>query len=176
MIFALFFCPLICAIFVEHQCLSLLFIRIGLHTFTFIIDGVINCEMVLLNSVQVSIALFQICERFLKSLFQMSAVFSKSYLDWMTKVSEGGWSVLTIATHPSQRKPSVMGPVEEMRGVLWRVFDAEDFNHVDQVWHIIVCLVLLLFAVDVFFNRLFQDTSQAVVKDGLITSPGHQEV
>lgn len=34
----------------------------------------------------------------------------------------------------------------------------------------------LLFAVDVFFNRLFQDTSQAVVKEGLITSPGHQEV
>ena len=29
---------------------------------------------------------------------------------------------------------------------------------------------------DVFFNRLFQDTSQAVVKEGLITSPGHQEV
>ena len=73
----------------------------------------------------------------------MSVLFSKSYLDWKTKVSEEGWSVLTIATHSSQTTPSVMGPVEEMRGALWIVFDGLDFNHVDQVWHIIVCLVLL---------------------------------
>ena len=45
-----------------------LFIRAGLHTFTFIIDRVINCEMVVLNSVQVSFALFQICERFLQGI------------------------------------------------------------------------------------------------------------
>ena len=49
------------------------------------------------------------------------SLFSKSYIDWMSEVTNDGWNVLTIATHPDQLKPSVIGPVdvicEELCGV-----------------------------------------------------------
>ena len=103
-------------------------------------------------------------------VFQMSALFSKSYLDWKSKVSDDGWSVLTIATHSSQPTPSVLGPDEEMRGALWIVFDGLEFNHVDQVC-LFGIIVVCYFVVFVFLNCLFQDDSHILGKEGLFTSP-----
>ena len=91
------------------------------------------------NFMMDSILLFQI----------MSAIYSRSYLDWVAKASDEGWSVLTIATHRSHPKPIVMGPLQSMGGALratcdGRVVDGRDFNHAvvggDQVCHLFVCM------------------------------------
>ena len=63
------------------------------------------------------------------------SLFSKSYIDWMSEVTNDGWNVLTITTHPDQLKPSVIGPVD-VRGALRSVFEGNEFHHVLQVYFV----------------------------------------
>ena len=62
------------------------------------------------------------------------SIFSKAYKDWISHVTVDGWSILTIARHPNQPKPIVMGPVDAMRGALWSVFEGVEFHHALQVF------------------------------------------
>ena len=72
------------------------------------------------------------------------SLFSKSYIDWMSEVTNDGWNVLTIATHPDQLKPSVIGPVDVMRGALWSVFEGNEFHHVLQVFFCLFSMTFVL--------------------------------
>ena len=91
-------------------------------TFAFILDGM-HCQCHWVNIVSMCIwcsaansgAHIHVCKYL---IFQMSYLFSKSYLDWVERVGDSGWSVITIAKHEVGLKTYVMGQLEEMRGSL----------------------------------------------------------
>ena len=92
-------------------------------------------------------------------IFQMCSPFCKSYIDWMAKVSDGGWSVLSIAVHKDHDMPVVLGPLEAMRGELratceGKFVDGRDFFHPgshQQVFHLICLFDIIVPAFGVCF-------------------------